>query len=59
MAISPKAMADSLRKHADKRTTAEVGDLIPLDGDAWSFRLYDNDGGILLVRVSQYKDPIR
>ncbi len=60
MSITPRALAQSFRRQADKRATVTVtSELVVREGEIVTFRVHDSDGGILHVVVSQYKEPIR
>lgn len=59
MSITPNGLAKSLRSAVMRRSlTDEPGDIKQSTTEA-SFLVYDNDGGILMVTVNQYKDPAR
>lgn len=61
MTVTPKSLASSLKLAARRRAdTEEVGIGITLseDGKRASFRVYNKDGGIMDVTVTEYKGPI-
>ncbi len=59
MSITPRGMAESLRKATNRRQTCETCPETHVENGEASFFVYDNDGGILKVTVIQYKEPIR
>lgn len=59
MSLRPLTLIRALRNQVAKRgvitNVSEIGSIAAGE----SFYAYDNDGGVLLISVVQYKDPIR
>lgn len=59
MAVTKLSLAATLQQACEKRRSVENCSEPSLEGAVASFFVYDNDGGILKVIVSQYKEPLR
>ena len=59
MAITPFGLAKSLHAAASRRKTTDNPSNVAIEANGAGFYFYDNDGGILDVSVTQYKEPIR
>lgn len=59
MTITPHALANSIRRAVMRRALTDKPGEVKTSGSISSFLVYDNNGGILQVTVSQYKEPIR
>ncbi len=59
MSITPKGLAASLRSAVMRRRLTDAPTEVKEYNDEASFFVYDNDGGILFVTVTQYKEPLR
>jgi hypothetical protein len=61
-AVTSQGLAATAARLLSKRkglTVSDVRHLNPLGEVGWSFFVYDDQGGMLEVRVTQYKDPVR
>lgn len=58
-AITPHGLAKSLRATAARRATTDTPSAVAAEPNGAGFYVYDNDGGILKVVVTQYKEPVR
>ena len=60
MVITPYSLAKTLRNAASKRALPDPPtEIVENDEGDRVFFVYDNDGGILKVSVTQYKEPHR
>lgn len=57
--LTPRAMAVSLRRTVLRRSLTNEPTEVETRMSESSFLVFDNDGGILKVAVTRYKDPIR
>jgi hypothetical protein len=56
---TPHGLAGSLRKAVSRRAFTDPPSEVTAEPNGAGFYVYDNEGGVLHVTVTQYKDPIR
>lgn len=59
MSVTPSSLARAFRNKTAQRAAITEASEVETTPDLAFFYAYDNDGGILKVTVSQYKEPLR
>jgi hypothetical protein len=59
VSVTPSSLARAFRNKTAQRAAITDTSEVIIAADSATFLAYDNDGGILKVTVTQYKEPIR